>query len=43
MIIVIVAFIAILLLPAILELRKSKDVGPHKIDEETSTDDKKRS
>ena len=37
-IIVIIAFIFILLLPAMLELRKPKDAGLPKLDEETSTD-----
>jgi hypothetical protein len=35
LIMVIVAFIIILLLPAILELRKPKDAGPRKIPEKS--------
>jgi hypothetical protein len=40
LIIIIAAFIAVLLLPAILELRKPKDAGPRKMPE-TSTEDEK--
>jgi len=41
LIIVIAAFILILLLPALLELRKPKDAGPRKI-AEAKTEDEKR-
>ncbi|MHC3128627.1 MAG: hypothetical protein IBV52_00920 [Candidatus Bathyarchaeota archaeon] len=37
------AFLTLLLLPSLLELRKPKDAGPRKIDEEASPDDEKRS
>jgi len=40
LIIVISAFIIILLLPAILELRKPKDSGPRKIAEKSEEDEK---
>ena len=40
LVIVIAAFIIILFLPAILELRKPKDAGPRKIDETSEEDEK---
>jgi hypothetical protein len=38
LVIVIAVFILILLLPAMLELRKPKDAGPRRIDEEGEED-----
>ena len=40
LVLVIAAFIIILLLPAILELRKPKDAGPRKMPETSEEDEK---